>query len=243
MIKKLIALLLALTMAFCLCACGEPEEIPGPTAEEMLAKAEDIDFTKLMDLPALAEKYIKDRYLKTTGYVSEIGEDYAEVIPLDTWLDSNREPLVRIHACLPKQELKELHEKQIINLVGMGTYFSQPIFGMETARLAGDDLEFDGTVGSIFPEPGGKIMLAVSNEGGIVGSYPTSFWLRYYFDSNKEYEEKGTLTVGDTTIAVGDNLHIVCKADFDVQEYSEIPGEITICYFYELKDFESVEKR
>lgn len=54
-------------MAFRLCACGRPdpeEEKLAASAQEMLAKAEDIDCTKLLDLPESAEKYIKDRYLR-----------------------------------------------------------------------------------------------------------------------------------------------------------------------------------
>ena len=118
--KKALSLLLVLVMCLSLCACTTTNT---SLSKEALLEMVDTSFPSYnmcedyFDNPVSAkEKYI-GKVLSKMMYISEITDTYVYAVPLSPDIDNNGQ-LVKYKVHLSKEEIKSLHKKQTVRILG-----------------------------------------------------------------------------------------------------------------------------
>ena len=177
--KKIIAIVLLLTMCISLTACGGD----GKTKDELLSVAEELDIVILNEEVnknfAKAEQNYIGKSVILPGYVSEINSDYC-VLDCSVPKDKFTSQTAHIYAYLPNDELTQLEKGSRISVVGeIGEVTNtQPTdVTLETAYLQGKVFECSGiltvkTTWLEYYDASGKIQHTGSR----------SEWIHYFTD-------------------------------------------------------------
>lgn len=224
MMKRTLALLLALLMPLSLCACGGGDT--PPTKEEMLEIAETVYIGTLAkdfynNVVAAKDKYAGKSVI-VPGYVYEITEEGC--ILSTSALIHNGSYFVK--ANIPTDELKLINTRDIIRVVGTitdvaetaeditaGSTFTKKYVNMENAHLVEEITELSGTVHissgyNIFHYIEVPFLKSDSDQIKLIPLVSSSAWF-----SLREFEEAvaegDTVTISPSDVKLDEEYYVV----------------------------------
>lgn len=119
------------------------QEYRSSKLEDLKEVTAECDFAALrveaIDHPGYWNKHLWKSY-KVTGYVEKLYEDRVEIIPIDAPIRDLIDPEISIIAYLSPEELKNLSEKDVINIAGEVSNIS----GSQDVHLSYGGIEADG---------------------------------------------------------------------------------------------------
>ena len=169
--KKIGALLLSGALVLSLAACGGS----AMTEEEMLETAAECDFAAIqsayLDNSVNAEETYCGQVYRFTGYVEQIDETSAKIIPLNAPVGLGTAYDMAVDATLSTEDIRELSTFEVVNMVGQISSLSSGTVYMENAYYVDDLITFTGTVDG-FALNGGFKQTTIVSDMEIIGEFP-----------------------------------------------------------------------
>ncbi len=246
--KRIWALILAAALMPSLAACGS-----GAMSEEkMLENAEACDFAAIQaaydDNSVNAEETYCGQVYRFAGYVEQIDETSAKVIPLNAPIGISGAYDLAVDVTLPAEDIRELSTFEVVNLVGEISALDAGTVHMETAYYVDDHITFTGTVEG-FALNSGFRQTTIDSDMEIIGDDGVTFRYTYLGDS-VDLGEPGAFdtfeqeTIQGVTLLEGDTVTITGKLTYEITTYMDLGGGIqAYTREFSLTDVESVEKQ
>ena len=248
--KKVWCLLFSAVLMLSLAACGGGSS--SMTKEEMLEAASECDFSKILsacsDNKVNAEETYCGKICLFAGYVKNIEESSAEIVPLNSPLTFDGYPQMSIVLSLSTEEIKELSTNKVIRAVGEITSLGEDgsTISMGNTYYVDDLITFTAEVDGFASNAGFKQTTLVGDME-IVGDYPVTFSYKYrgeYVDLSQPgaFDAFEQETFQDVTIAEGDFVTITGTLTYDRTTYMSLSGLKMFTMEFTLTGVDSIEK-
>ena len=226
--KKIGALLLSGALVLSLAACGGS----AMTEEEMLETAAECDFAAIqsayLDNSVNAEETYCGQVYRFTGYVEQIDETSAKIIPLNAPVGLGTAYDMAVDATLSTEDIRELSTFEVVNMVGQISSLSSGTVYMENAYYVDDLITFTGTVDG-FALNGGFKQTTIVSDMEIIGGDPVTLSYAYMgelvdLSQPGDFDTFEQETFQDVTVLEGDTVTVTGKLTYDITTYLDLGG-------------------